>query len=388
MRCSTCHRDQLEACFRRGKRLLKTCPPCREKQAAAQRARAARDPEGYRAASRRRAKASRAVLQRKRRVLQPVLEVPSACLYCADALDVLGDIERPDLLVTDPPYGIKLKHPKHGKIAGDETMDVGYAVLALAIRMLRPGGQIYVFGDRKKPFDLERAGGKLIRVLEPLIWDKGPHGVGDCSHVWGPSWEYISVGERRPEFRDEDDVADLEERYWGLCNDYYDEILRGSRHLLDTSPSGDPRPSGDLKKMLRLHQADRDRKRRPGVLRYQRAKKIKGHPTPKPVDLLKKLIGVSSRLGDLVFDPFMGSGSTGVAAREMGRRFLGIELEERYARLAAERITAAKHDFVMATLEEGNRIERLIERGQSPFCDGCGMHNHACDCDPEEKLAG
>jgi site-specific DNA-methyltransferase (adenine-specific) len=62
------------------------------------------------------------------------------------------------------------------------------------------------------------------------------------------------------------------------------------------------------------------------------------HPTQKPVSALKPLIGAFSRRGDLVLDPFAGSGSTLAAAKEMNRRYLGIELREEYWRAAQQRL--------------------------------------------------
>lgn len=64
----------------------------------------------------------------------------------------------------------------------------------------------------------------------------------------------------------------------------------------------------------------------------------KVHPTEKPVDLLKFYITNSSNVGDVVLDPFMGSGSTGVACIHTGRNFIGIELDEKYFNIAKERI--------------------------------------------------
>ena len=64
----------------------------------------------------------------------------------------------------------------------------------------------------------------------------------------------------------------------------------------------------------------------------------KVHPTEKPVDLLKFYITNSSNVGDVVLDPFMGSGSTGVACINTGRYFIGIELDEKYFNIAKERI--------------------------------------------------
>lgn len=64
-----------------------------------------------------------------------------------------------------------------------------------------------------------------------------------------------------------------------------------------------------------------------------------GHPTCKPVDLMEKFIINHTADGAVVLDPFMGSGSTGVACRNLGRKFIGIELNEKYFNIAKERIT-------------------------------------------------
>jgi site-specific DNA-methyltransferase (adenine-specific) len=70
------------------------------------------------------------------------------------------------------------------------------------------------------------------------------------------------------------------------------------------------------------------------------AEKIHGkHPTQKPVALITRCLRATTDPGDLVFDPFAGSGSTGVAAVKLGRRFLGCEQDRRYAALAARRIS-------------------------------------------------
>ena len=66
--------------------------------------------------------------------------------------------------------------------------------------------------------------------------------------------------------------------------------------------------------------------------------KNKLHPTQKPVELLSILIKNSSKVGDIVLDPFMGSGSTGVACVNTNRNFIGIELDEKYFNIAKERI--------------------------------------------------
>ena len=66
--------------------------------------------------------------------------------------------------------------------------------------------------------------------------------------------------------------------------------------------------------------------------------KLQDHPTQKPVALIKKLLQIHSLPGHIVLDPFMGGGSTGIACQEMGRSFIGIEVDERYFELAQHRI--------------------------------------------------
>jgi site-specific DNA-methyltransferase (adenine-specific) len=72
---------------------------------------------------------------------------------------------------------------------------------------------------------------------------------------------------------------------------------------------------------------------------------VTDHPTEKPVPLMRHYIEQSSARGDIVLDPFMGSGSTGVAAVQSGRRFIGIEKDERFFNMAVRRILDAVDNF-------------------------------------------
>lgn len=67
-------------------------------------------------------------------------------------------------------------------------------------------------------------------------------------------------------------------------------------------------------------------------------KKVYKHPTIKPLDIIKNLIVNSSNEGDTILDCFMGSGTTGVACRELNRNFIGMELSEEYYNIAKDRI--------------------------------------------------
>lgn len=67
-------------------------------------------------------------------------------------------------------------------------------------------------------------------------------------------------------------------------------------------------------------------------------KKLTEHPTEKNLDIIKKFIKISSNKGDLVLDPFLGSGTTAVACKKLGRDFIGIEKEGKYVEMARERL--------------------------------------------------
>jgi site-specific DNA-methyltransferase (adenine-specific) len=79
-----------------------------------------------------------------------------------------------------------------------------------------------------------------------------------------------------------------------------------------------------------------------------RREKLHGrHPTQKPLRLVRRALVACTREGELVFDPFCGSGTTAVAAKELNRSFVGAELEEEYAELAARRVAAAERGGVL-----------------------------------------
>ena len=74
------------------------------------------------------------------------------------------------------------------------------------------------------------------------------------------------------------------------------------------------------------------------VIYHPRPHKSNLHPTQKPIGLLRKIIPNSTRVGDVVYDPFLGSGSTAVACAHLGRKCIGIELDEAYVQTSLTRL--------------------------------------------------
>ena len=81
------------------------------------------------------------------------------------------------------------------------------------------------------------------------------------------------------------------------------------------------------------------------------------HPTQKPLRVVRGALLASTLEGDLVFDPFCGSGTTAVAAKELTRFFVGAELEEEFAELAGRRIRATVRGSVLRKISERSRTK-------------------------------
>lgn len=210
--------------------------------------------------------------------------IGNAKLYLGDCREVIPELGPVDIVVTDPPYGISWTKPhlKNGNSrahAGIENDgDVSVRDDALALCECQ---RAIVFGSFQAPFPRD--------VRQVLIWQK----PGD-SGLFG-----TVAGYRR----------DVEPIF--LCGTWPGEPVARSSILCS-------------KASFRGHAAAEA-----------------GHPHVKPVDLLERLISCCQGVVT-VLDPFMGSGTTGVAAIGLGRRFIGIELDERYFDIACERIARAE----------------------------------------------
>ena len=77
------------------------------------------------------------------------------------------------------------------------------------------------------------------------------------------------------------------------------------------------------------------------------------HPTQKPEKLIAKLVLASSNINDVIFDPFLGSGTTSVTAKKLGRHYIGIEREKQYAAIAEKRLEMAETNPAIQGLENG-----------------------------------
>lgn len=207
-----------------------------------------------------------------------------------------------DLVIADPPYGQEWRSNSRavrfdmldGDGADQASRDDVREMLREAVRLTAQSRHLYVFG----PTDV--LDGLKVSAPAELVWDKATLGSGDVTAPWGPAHEPINF------------------------------VVGLYRHAGKAGKDNIP---------VRL--------RKGSVLRFPRptGRKVR-HPSEKPVPLLRELIESSSRQGDIVLDPFGGSGSTAVAAILSGRRAYIVESDRRWADLAVERAKAAETHYI------------------------------------------
>ena len=219
-------------------------------------------------------------------------------LYCDDCLNIMKQIDNEsiDLIVTDPPYLIKYKtnHRKNkdhdfcSEILNDDNEQLIIDYIRECYRILKNNTAMYMFCNCDKvdffKQELENAGFKIKNMI---IWVKNNWTAGDLKAQFGKQYEIIFLVNKGRKYFNGKRITDV----W-----MFDRI------------------SG--KKQL--------------------------HQNQKPVDLLKQCILKHSDENDIVFDGFMGSGSTGVACIETNRKFIGVELDKKYFEIAKERIENLK----------------------------------------------
>ena len=227
-------------------------------------------------------------------------------------------VELPDdcvaLMVTSPPYHVGKEYDSD--LTFDEYLELLRSVFKETYRVLEPGGRavVNVANLGRRPY--VSLADHVTVIMEDLkflargevIWVKAKGASGSCA--WG-SWRSAS----NPTFRDlhEYCLCFSKERWSrarkGVSTISREEFLAATLSVWEIPPESARRVS---------------------------------HPAPFPVALPRRFIELYTYLDDLVLDPFLGSGSTAVAAVEAGRRYVGYDIDEAYLRKSSERVLAAR----------------------------------------------
>lgn len=244
-------------------------------------------------------------------------DVENVKLYCGDCLDVMENVpdNSIDFILTDPPYGTTAC--KWDSVIPFEPM------WKQLNRIIKPNGAIALFGS--EPFSSSLRMSNIKNYKYDWIWDKvGSTGFLNSKKRPLRRYELISI----------------------FCNKtpvYYPQMeVRGKpRKKGNYNKNNDGNGKmvyGKFENVITINNIYYPT----DILKFSNAvNKGKLHPTQKPVSLLEYLIKTYTLEGEIVLDFTMGSGSTGVAAVQNNRKFIGIELDKEYFEIARNRILSA-----------------------------------------------
>lgn len=248
-------------------------------------------------------------------------------LMQGDCLDRMKELENGSvtLTVTSPPYDNMRSYNGNNDQWGEH---VWKAVISELYRVTKEGGVVvWVVGDATTKGS--ETGTSFKQALwakecgfniETMIWEKTGSGCLGSNKYYGQNFEYMFV------------FAKGQPKTTNLINDRENKVKAGKVKVnggIDNNGKGKTRvverkPFG----------------KRTNIWRFD-TQKNSDHPAPFPLQLAVDHVISWSNVGDTVLDPFAGSGTTGLACKKLNRKFIGIELDEQYFKVAQDRISAA-----------------------------------------------
>ena len=338
----------------------------------------------------------------------PYYEADGITIYCGDCRDILPRLGPVDLVLTDPPYFRVLNEAwdKAWKDSADFLVWLK-GIAELLADKLQDNGTMYTFASPQMSARVECVISEVSNVIASCVWDKGQERLGAAGSgidvtslrtYWASGSERCIVSEKKPTRYDDADKAARDAcGYWDACKstkrsvfgDYLKHEFELSgvsrKQIAELFPSKTGKPTGCVSNWILGHncptkdqyqsmrrflnsqggeylrteyeylRTEYEDLRRPfflnkqhqwgDVWRWNVERSERSHPAQKPIGLIRQLVEVSSREYSAILDPFMGSGTTLVAAKQLGRRAIGIEIEERYCAIAVQRLRQRVLDF-------------------------------------------
>lgn len=261
----------------------------------------------------------------------------------ADLFDVIDKIsdQSVDLMIIDPPYNLD-KDFHGGKFKAMSDSDYEEYLRSWFDKVcnkLKPDGTLYMCGDWKCSSAQQKVISGRLTILNRITWqrEKGRGAKNNWKNAMEDIW--FAVKDKSNYFYNVEAVkmkrqviapykVDGKPKDWTESDDGNFRITFPSNFWDDIS------------------------------IPFWSMPENTDHPTQKPEKLIAKLILASSKPGDMVFDPFMGSGTTCVTAKKLGRKYIGIEINETYCLWAAKRLEMADKDTTIQGYTGGYFWER------------------------------
>jgi site-specific DNA-methyltransferase (adenine-specific) len=245
-----------------------------------------------------------------------------------------------DLLFLDPPYNQykTFADAKFRTMSNDNYAEWIDSWLSPMIRTLKPTASIYFCSNWQASETVQRIVGKYFTIRNRITWER-EKGRGAQSN-----WKNAS-----------EDIW-----FCTMSDDYYfdtEAVKLKRRVVAPYTTNGVPKDWAETDNgNFRLTHASNlwtDL-----TVPFWSMTENTDHPTQKPEKLLAKVLLASSRMGEVIFDPFLGSGTTAAVAQKLGRKFLGIEIDEEFCLFALKRIALAEADASIQGYVDGVFWER------------------------------
>lgn len=261
----------------------------------------------------------------------------------ADLMDCIDDIpnEYFDLIIIDPPYNLdkNFHGKKFAKMQPEAYEDYLRSWFYKVCDKLVPNGTLYMCGDWKCSSSMQRVIEERLTIVNRITWQR-EKGRGAKTN-WKNAMEDIWFAVKNPK-------------------DYYFDVESVKMKRKVIAPyrvDGNP-------KDWEATEAGNFRITYPSnfwddiSIPFWSMPENTDHPTQKPEKLYAKLVLASSKPGDRVFDPFLGSGTAAVVARKLGRKYCGVEVNREYCRWAVKRLRNALEDSTIQGYADGVFWER------------------------------
>ncbi len=263
-------------------------------------------------------------------------------IICGDAFEWLKKLpeKKFDLLFADPPYNLTKNFGENSfrQTSPDEYETWLDSWLKETVRLLKPTASVYICGDWRSSSAIQRVGTKYLTLRNRITWEREK---GRGAHK---NWKNSS--------------EDL--WFFTVTDDYFFDaaaVKIKRKVIAPYTENGEPK---DWEKS----ESGNFRLTSPSNLwtdltvPFWSMPENTAHPTQKPEKLLAKIILASTRENDLILDPFLGSGTTAVAAKKLNRDYIGIERDENYCLLAEKRLDLAETDKMIQGFSDGIFWER------------------------------
>lgn len=254
-----------------------------------------------------------------------------------------------DLLVVDPPYNLTKSFNTNTFSSRSMAEYAGWleSWFTLLLPLLKPTASVYICGDWRSSTAIHQVLSKYIIVRNRITWER-EKGRGALNN-WKNASEDIWFGTLGDEFTFNVEAVKLKRK---VIAPYRDKS--GAPKDWDDGSDGKYRLTHPSNLWTDL------------TVPFWSMPENTDHPTQKPEKLVAKIILASSLPGQVILDPFLGSGTTAVVAKKLGRKYIGIELDEDYACLALKRLALAETDQSIQGYSDGFFWERNTLNEQKP----------------------